>query len=330
MNNILDIKNSYDTTEISLRPYYLSDYIGQVELKAKLEVFIKAAKSRHETLDHVLLYGPPGLGKTSLALAIAHEMNVPIKIITATVIEKTGDLAAILSELEPGQVLFIDEIHRLPRIVEESLYSAMEDYRLDIVIAKDFNSKSISLDLPPFTLIGATTRAGMLSSPLRSRFGIIEKFNYYSIEEIEQIVGHTAKFFNCEIDSQSMHEIALRSRGTPRIANRILRRVRDYANCVDSNKINIEITSKALEALKINKIGLDEVDISYLKAIINRFNKGPVGIETLASSIGEEVVNLEDVYEPYLLQIGFIDRTPKGRIITSKGYAHCRQNGYVN
>ena len=330
MNNILDIKNSCDTTEISLRPYYLSDYIGQVELKAKLEVFIKAAKSRHETLDHVLLYGPPGLGKTSLALAIAHEMNVPIKIITATVIEKTGDLAAILSELEPGQVLFIDEIHRLPRIVEESLYSAMEDYRLDIVIAKDFNSKSISLDLPPFTLIGATTRAGMLSSPLRSRFGIIEKFNYYSINEIEQIVGHTAKFFNCEIDSQSMHEIALRSRGTPRIANRILRRVRDYANCVDSNKINIEITSKALEALKINKIGLDEVDISYLKAIINRFNKGPVGIETLASSIGEEVVNLEDVYEPYLLQIGFIDRTPKGRIITSKGYAHCRQNGYVN
>ncbi|MCQ2802094.1 MAG: Holliday junction branch migration DNA helicase RuvB [Bacilli bacterium] len=330
MNNILDIKNSCDTTEISLRPYYLNDYIGQVELKAKLEVFIKAAKSRHETLDHVLLYGPPGLGKTSLALAIAHEMNVPIKIITATVIEKTGDLAAILSELEPGQVLFIDEIHRLPRIVEESLYSAMEDYRLDIVIAKDFNSKSISLDLPPFTLIGATTRAGMLSSPLRSRFGIIEKFNYYSINEIEQIVGHTAKFFNCEIDSQSMYEIALRSRGTPRIANRILRRVRDYANCVDSNKINIEITSKALEALKINKIGLDEVDISYLKAIINRFNKGPVGIETLASSIGEEVVNLEDVYEPYLLQIGFIDRTPKGRIITSKGYAHCRQNGYVN
>lgn len=330
MNNILDIKNSCDTTEISLRPYYLNDYIGQVELKAKLEVFIKAAKSRHETLDHVLLYGPPGLGKTSLALAIAHEMNVPIKIITATVIEKTGDLAAILSELEPGQVLFIDEIHRLPRIVEESLYSAMEDYRLDIVIAKDFNSKSISLDLPPFTLIGATTRAGMLSSPLRSRFGIIEKFNYYSIKEIEEIVGHTAKFFNCEIDSQSMHEIALRSRGTPRIANRILRRVRDYANCVDSNKINIEITSKALEALKINKIGLDEVDISYLKAIINRFNKGPVGIETLASSIGEEVVNLEDVYEPYLLQIGFIDRTPKGRIITSKGYAHCRQNGYVN
>lgn len=330
MNNILDIKNSCDTTEISLRPYYLNDYIGQVELKAKLEVFIKAAKSRHETLDHVLLYGPPGLGKTSLALAIAHEMNVPIKIITATVIEKTGDLAAILSELEPGQVLFIDEIHRLPRIVEESLYSAMEDYRLDIVIAKDFNSKSISLDLPPFTLIGATTRAGMLSSPLRSRFGIIEKFNYYSIKEIEQIVGHTAKFFNCEIDSQSMYEIALRSRGTPRIANRILRRVRDYANCVDSNKINIEITSKALKALKINKIGLDEVDISYLKAIINRFNKGPVGIETLASSIGEEVVNLEDVYEPYLLQIGFIDRTPKGRIITSKGYAHCRQNGYVN
>lgn len=330
MSRILNAKSDNDENiDITLRPYSLCEYVGQQDLKHKLEIYIKAAKIRNECLDHVLLYGPPGLGKTSLALVIAHELNVPIKIITATVIEKTGDLAAILSELEPGQILFIDEIHRLPRIVEESLYSAMEDFRLDVVISKDYNSKSISITLPPFTLIGATTRAGMLSAPLRSRFGIIEKFNFYSVHDIEQIILRTATFYKCQIDKTSAHEIASRSRGTPRIANRIFRRVRDYANCVDVNKINIDITTSALNDLKINKIGLDQVDIDYLKTLYKRFDRGPVGIETLANAIGEEVVNLEDVYEPYLLQIGFIDRTPKGRIITNKGIAHCKQNGYI-
>lgn len=317
-------------TDSSLRPTCLKDYVGQQDLKDKLNIYIQAAKQRQESLDHVLLYGPPGLGKTTLALVIAHELDVPIKIITATVIEKTGDLAALLTELQPGQILFIDEIHRLPRVLEESLYSAMEDFRLDIVISKDFNSKSISITLPPFTLIGATTRAGLLSSPLRSRFGIIEKFGFYTIKEIEQVIKRTSSFYDCKIDTKSVHEIAVRSRGTPRIANRLFRRVRDYANYFDCDGINYEITTKTLNALKINEIGLDEVDISYLKTLIKRFQGGPVGIETLANAIGEEMINLEDVYEPYLLQIGLIDRTPKGRVITTKGIAHCKKYGYIN
>lgn len=311
-----------DALEVSLRPQTLKEYVGQSELKRNLEIFIGAAKHRDETLDHVLLYGPPGLGKTTLANIIANEMGSEIKLINGPAIEKTGDLASILSTLEPGDVLFIDEIHRLPRVVEEVLYGAMEDFRLSIIIPRDSGATTLNLDLPPFTLIGATTRAGDLSAPLRARFGITEKLNYYTNEEIELIVKRTAKVFNTEINEDAAKEIAKRSRGTPRIANRLFRRVRDFANYEGKDIIALSDAKKALEALKVDCLGLDDVDVRYLETIMDRFNGGPVGLETVASSIGEEVMNLEDVYEPYLLQIGMINRTPRGRVVTDKAYSH--------
>lgn len=326
MSRLLDanpnkLEDSFDS---SLRPLSLQEYVGQKDLKENLKVFIGAALHRNEPLDHVLLYGPPGLGKTTLAHVIAHEMGTNIKVVTGTTIEKTGDLAAILSELEPGDILFIDEIHRLPRVVEESLYSAMEDFRFDIVINRETSSKSLSINLPPFTLIGATTRAGDLSAPLRARFGIVEKLNFYSIDEIKDIVKRTSRVLKTEIDDKGQLEIAKRSRGTPRIANRLFRRVRDFANYQHRDKVNYQDTLNALNALKVDSIGLDDVDIRYLKTLIERFKGGPVGLESLANAIGEEVMNLEDVYEPYLLQIGFIDRTPRGRVARDKAYEHLK------
>ena len=326
MSRLLDanpnkLEDSFDS---SLRPLSLQEYVGQKDLKENLKVFIGAALHRNEPLDHVLLYGPPGLGKTTLAHVIAHEMGTNIKVVTGTTIEKTGDLAAILSELEPGDILFIDEIHRLPRVVEESLYSAMEDFRFDIVINRETSSKSLSINLPPFTLIGATTRAGDLSAPLRARFGIVEKLNFYSIDEIKGIVKRTSRVLKTEIDDKGQLEIAKRSRGTPRIANRLFRRVRDFANYQHRDKVNYQDTLNALNALKVDSIGLDDVDIRYLKTLIERFKGGPVGLESLANAIGEEVMNLEDVYEPYLLQIGFIDRTPRGRVARDKAYEHLK------
>ena len=308
----------------SLRPLFLKEYVGQELLKNNLTVFIGAAKSREEVLDHVLLYGPPGLGKTTLAHIIAKEMNGDIKTISGPSVEKPGDLAGVLTSLNPGDVLFIDEIHRLPRVVEEILYSAMEDFKINIIVSKETNAENITVQLPPFTLVGATTRAGDLSGPLRARFGITEKVDFYSAEELSQIVKRTSKFFDSVIDDVSAFEIAKRSRGTPRIANRIFRRVRDFANYNNTNVIKIEDTKKALGALRIDSIGLDEVDINYLLTIKNRFNGGPAGLETIACAIGEEVSNLEEVYEPYLLKIGFIDRTPKGRVLTNKGKTYLR------
>ena len=295
--------------ELSLRPKRLNQYIGQNALKENLKVFIGAALHRDEPLDHMLFYGPPGLGKTTLAHVIANEMHAHIKVASGPAFEKVGDLGAILSSLEPGDVLFIDEIHRLPRIVEEALYSAMEDFIFQVVINRDVSSKAIEINLPPFTLIGATTRAGDLSAPLRARFGFTEKLNYYTNEEISEIVKRTASVFNC-------------SRGTPRIANRLFKRVRDFANYQGRDNITKEDALKALNALKVDDIGLDDVDIRYLLTLMDRFNGGPVGLDTLASAIGEETTNLEDVYEPYLLKIGFIDRTPKGRMATPKAYRH--------
>ncbi len=326
MSRLLDAKPniSEESFDSSLRPLSLQEYVGQKDLKENLKVFIGAALHRNEPLDHVLLYGPPGLGKTTLAHVIAHEMGTNIKVVTGTTIEKTGDLAAILSELEPGDILFIDEIHRLPRVVEESLYSAMEDFRFDIVINRETSSKSLSINLPPFTLIGATTRAGDLSAPLRARFGIVEKLNFYTIDEIKDIVKRTSRVLKTEIDDKGQLEIAKRSRGTPRIANRLFRRVRDFANYQHRDKVNYQDTINALNALKVDSIGLDDVDIRYLRTLIERFHGGPVGLESLANAIGEEIMNLEDVYEPYLLQIGFIDRTTRGRVARDKAYEHLK------
>jgi Holliday junction DNA helicase RuvB len=327
MSRLLDAKKEKEDegSELSLRPQRLLEYIGQRELKKNLKVFIGAAKKREEPLDHVLLYGPPGLGKTTLAYVIANELGSKIKTINGPAIEKTGDLAAILTELEPGDVLFIDEIHRLPRVVEEVLYGAMEDYQLSFLVNSDGTSKALTLPLPPFTLVGATTRAGDLSSPLRARFGISAKIDFYPAEDLKEIVMRTAKVLEMPISEEAAMLIAERSRGTPRIANRIYRRVRDFATYHEDKEISVEATNEALNALKIDELGLDDVDIKYLTAIIERFHGGPVGLETIASSIGEEIQNLEDVYEPYLLMIGMINRTPRGRVVTEKAYKHLKK-----
>jgi len=308
--------------DISLRPASLDEYVGQDDLKENLRIFIKAAKGRNESLDHVLLYGPPGLGKTTLAYIIANEMGGNIRVTSGPSIERSGDLAAILSTLQPGDVLFIDEIHRLPKQVEEVLYPAMEDFAIDVVVGKDSSVRSIRLELPPFTLVGATTRAGDISAPLRDRFGVISKLDYYTNEQLAQIIRRTSKVLDCPIDEEAVLELARRSRGTPRIANRLFRRVRDFAQILNDGHIDLNVTMTALNKLKVDKLGLDDVDHRYLRGIIERFKGGPVGVEALASSISEETTTLEDVYEPYLLQIGFIQRTPRGRVATEKAYEH--------
>ena len=308
--------------DISLRPQSLDEYVGQDSLKENLRIFIQAAKGRNESLDHVLLYGPPGLGKTTLAYIIANEMGGNIRVTSGPSIERSGDLAAILSTLQPGDVLFIDEIHRLPKQVEEVLYPAMEDFAIDVVVGKDSAVRSIRLELPPFTLVGATTRAGDITAPLRDRFGVISKLDYYTHEQLGQIIRRTSKVLNCPIDEDAVLELAKRSRGTPRIANRLFRRVRDFAQILNDGHINLDITMTALNKLKVDTLGLDDVDQRYLRGIIERFKGGPVGVEALANSISEETTTLEDVYEPYLLQIGFIQRTPRGRIATEKAYEH--------
>lgn len=327
MARIVDAKKQVEEVneELSLRPQLLKEYIGQQQLRSNLSVFIGAAKHREETLDHLLLYGPPGLGKTTLAHIVANEMKTQIKTITGPSIERTGDLAAVLTALEPGDVLFIDEIHRLPAIVEEVLYGAMEDFHVSVLVNREGSSRTINLALPPFTLIGATTRAGDLSAPLRGRFGITEKLNFYTQEEIEMIIRRTAKVLSTPIDDAAVKELAKRSRGTPRIANRLFRRIRDFAHFEKQAAINFPLTQKALVALKVDPLGLDDVDLRYLLGIIDRFKGGPVGLEALASAIGEEIMNLEDVYEPYLLQIGLINRTPRGRVATEKAYQHLKR-----
>ena len=315
-----------DTFEKSIRPDSFDEYIGQTDVKENIKVFVKAAKLRGTNLDHVLLYGPPGLGKTTLAHIIANELGSNIKTASGPTIEKSGDLAAILSTLEPNDVLFIDEIHRIPRYIEEILYSAMEDFKLDIIIGGEGQSRSIKIDLPPFTLVGATTRSGDLSSPLRDRFGIISKLEFYTDEELAMIVKRSSRVLKFNIDDDAALEIAIRSRKTPRIANRLLKRVSDFALVDGKDIIDLEITKKALERLKIDESGRDNADKDYLVSIINKFNGGPVGIESIASSIGEEVTTIEDVIEPFLLQEGYVKRTSRGRIVTTKAYKKFKIN----
>ncbi len=304
----------------SIRPETIDEYIGQKDVKENIKVFVEAAKKRGESLDHVLLYGPPGLGKTTLAYIIANELGTNIKTASGPSIEKSGDLAAILSTLEKGDVLFIDEIHRMPRYIEEILYPAMEDFTLDIIIGSEGNTRNIKIDLPPFTLVGATTRAGDLSAPLRDRFGIIAKLQYYTVEELTEIIKRTSRVLDIEIEDNAAVELASRSRGTPRIANRLFKWVRDFAIVEDKDYIDSSVVDKALSRLKVDKFGLDETDHELLLAIINKFNGGPVGVEAVASAIGEEVTTIEDVYEPYLLQTGLLKRTTRGRVATEKAY----------
>ena len=315
-----------DSFEKTIRPDSFDEYIGQSDVKENIKVFVKAALLRNTNLDHVLLYGPPGLGKTTLAHIIANELGTNIKTASGPTIEKSGDLAAILSTLEQNDVLFIDEIHRIPRYIEEILYSAMEDFKLDIIIGGEGQSRSIKIDLPPFTLIGATTRSGDLSAPLRDRFGIMCKLEFYSNEELSEIVKRSARVLNLEIEDDAAHEIAIRSRKTPRIANRLLKRVGDFALVEGNGVITLELVKKALTRLKINESGLDIADVQYLMSIIEKFNGGPVGIESIASSIGEEATTIEDVIEPFLLQEGYVKRTSRGRIVTEKAYREFKIN----
>ena len=315
-------KHEEDIWQYSLRPKYFNEYIGQREAKDNLNIYIQAAKQRGEALDHVLLYGPPGLGKTTLAGIIANELGVNFRITSGPAIEKAGDLAAILTNLDEHDVLFIDEIHRLSRSVEEVLYSAMEDYALDIIIGKGPSARSVRIDLPKFTLVGATTRAGALAAPLRDRFGIVSRLEYYKQDELEFIVTRAAEILNIGIETAGASEIARRSRGTPRIANRLLKRVRDFAQVVGNGVITADIADEALKRLHVDKMGLDRIDRRVLKCIIDKYDGGPVGIETIAAAVSEERDTIEDVYEPYLMQLGFLGRTPRGRVATKLAYEH--------